>query len=181
MAEDRIDYSRKWYVMAAVAMSIFLGTVDSSIVNVALPTLVHDLNTNFAVVRWVVLAYLLTLTTLLLSMGRLGDMFGKKPIFTAGFVVFTTGSVLCGLSSNIYALIAFRVLQAIGAAMTFALGMAIVTEAFPPEERGKALGISGTVVSIGIVVGPTLGGLLIGPCPGTGSFSSICPWASSAR
>jgi EmrB/QacA subfamily drug resistance transporter len=160
--QQQVDYSRKWYVMAAVSMGVFLGTIDGSIVNVALPTLVRDLNTQFAVVQWVVLAYLLTLTTLMLSMGRLGDMVGKKPLYTGGFVLFTIGSVLCGLAPGVYWLIAFRVLQAIGASMLMALGMAIVTEAFPPSERGKALGISGTMVSVGIVVGPVLGGLLIG-------------------
>ncbi len=155
MQSPVVDYSRKWYVMAAVAMGIFLGTIDGSIVNVALPTLVRDLSTNFATVQWVVLAYLLTQATLLLSVGRLGDMIGKKPIYTTGFVVFTTGSVLCGLAPTVYWLIGFRVLQAIGAAMMFALGAAIVTEAFPPAERGKALGLIGSIVSIGIVVGPT--------------------------
>jgi EmrB/QacA subfamily drug resistance transporter len=162
MQEQFVDYSRKWYVMAAVAMGVFLATIDGSIVNVALPTLINAFGTDFAVVQWVVLAYLLTVTTLMLSMGRLGDMIGKKPLYTAGFVIFTVGSVLCGLSPTIYWLIGFRVLQAVGAAMLMALGLAIVTEAFPPSERGKALGISGSMVSIGIVVGPVLGGLLIG-------------------
>jgi EmrB/QacA subfamily drug resistance transporter len=161
MQQQSIDYSRKWYVMAAVAMGIFLSTIDGSIVNVALPTLVRAFHTEFAVVQWVVLAYLLTVTTLMLSMGRLGDMMGKKPLYATGFVIFTVGSVLCGLSPTIYGLIGFRVLQAIGAAMMMALGMAIVTEAFPPSERGKALGIMGSMVSIGIVVGPVLGGILI--------------------
>jgi EmrB/QacA subfamily drug resistance transporter len=113
-------------------------------------------------VQWVVLAYLLTVSTLILSMGRWGDMVGKKPLYAAGFLIFTSGSVLCGLSPAIYWLIGFRVFQAIGAAMMMALGMAIVTEAFPPAERGKALGISGSIVSIGIVAGPVLGGMLIG-------------------
>jgi EmrB/QacA subfamily drug resistance transporter len=162
MEQQPVDYSRKWYVMAAVAMGIFLATIDGSIVNVALPTLVRSFDTEFAVVQWVVLAYLLTVTTLMLSMGRLGDMLGKKPLYAAGFVIFTLGSVLCGLSPTIHWLIGSRVLQAIGAAMMMALGMAIVTEAFPPSERGKALGISGSIVSIGIVVGPVLGGILIG-------------------
>jgi EmrB/QacA subfamily drug resistance transporter len=161
MEYPNVDYRRKWYVLAAVSMGIFLSTIDSSIVNVALPTLVRELNTDFATVQWVVLAYLLGLATLLLSMGRLGDMIGKKPIYITGFVAFTAGSVLCGLSPTVHWLILFRLVQAIGASMIMALGMAIVTEAFPPGERGKALGISGTVVSIGIVVGPTVGGLIL--------------------
>ena len=161
MQEQAVDFSRKWHVMAAVSMGVFLATIDGSIVNVALPTLVRELDTNFATVQWVVLAYLLALSTLMLSMGRLGDMIGKKPVYATGFVIFTIGSVLCGIAPDVYWLIAFRVVQAIGGAMVFALGLAIVTEAFPPDERGKALGYIGTVVSVGIVVGPTLGGILI--------------------
>jgi EmrB/QacA subfamily drug resistance transporter len=155
------DYSRKWFVLAAVGMGIFLVTIDGTIVNVALPTLVRELNTDFATVQWVVLGYLLTLSTLLLSVGRLGDMVGKKPVYITGFVLFTLSSLLCGLAPTVYWLIGFRVLQAVGAAMAQALGTAIVTEAFPDSERGKALGMAGTLVSIGVVLGPTLGGLLI--------------------
>ncbi len=147
--------------MAAVAMGTFLATIDSSIVNVALPTLVSAFDSELAIVQWVVLAYLLTVATLMLSVGRLADMFGKKQIYAAGMVVFTLGSVACGLATSIYMLILLRVLQAIGAAMVAALGPAIITEAFPPTERGRALGISGAAVSIGIVLGPTLGGILL--------------------
>lgn len=155
------DYSHKWFVMAAISMGILLATIDGSIVNISLPTLVRELNTNFATVQWVVLAYLLTLSVLLLSVGRLADMIGKKQIYTTGFVIFTIGSFLCGLAMNVYFLILFRVVQAVGAAMILALGVAIVTESFPRKERGMALGISGTVVSVGIVIGPTLGGIII--------------------
>jgi EmrB/QacA subfamily drug resistance transporter len=161
MEDQVIDYGRKWTIMAAVGTGILLTTIDSTIVNVSLPTLVRDLESDFATVQWVVLSYLLALATLLLSMGRLGDMLGKKPIYATGFVIFTIGSILCGLSPTIYWLIGFRVLQAVGGAMTLALGMAIVTEAFPPSERGRALGISGSIISVGIVLGPTLGGLII--------------------
>jgi EmrB/QacA subfamily drug resistance transporter len=156
-----IDYSRKWYVMIATGLGIFLGTIDSSIVNVALPTMADELNTTFAAVQWVVIAYILTLATLTLSVGRLGDILGKKPIYTAGFAVFTVGSVLCAVAPSIGWLIGFRVAQAIGASMLFALGMAIITQAFPPAERGRALGISGALVSVGIVIGPTVGGFII--------------------
>jgi EmrB/QacA subfamily drug resistance transporter len=157
-----VDYSRKWWVMASVAMGIFLATIDGSIVNVAIPTLVDELGVQLAVVQWVVLAYLLTLTTLLPGAGRLADIRGKKPVYITGFIVFTVGSVLCGLSPNAQWLIAMRVVQAVGASMILALGPAILTEAFPPEERGKALGTAGAAVSIGIIAGPTLGGLILG-------------------
>jgi EmrB/QacA subfamily drug resistance transporter len=142
-------------------MGVFLATIDGSIVNISLPTLVNFFQTDFALVQWVVLSYLLTVTTLMLGVGRLADIYGKKPIYTTGFIVFTVGSVLCGLSPTIYTLIGFRVVQAVGASMIMALGMAIVTEAFPRSERGRALGISGTIVSVGIAVGPTLGGLIV--------------------
>ena len=155
------DYSRKWLVMSAIAMGIFLATIDGSIVNVALPTLSAELNTDFATVQWVVLIYLLTLTTLQAVVGRLADMYGRKKLYNSGFVVFTVGSLLCGLSPTVGWLIAARVLQGVGGALILALGMAIITDAFPPGERGRALGITGSIVSIGIVTGPTLGGLII--------------------
>lgn len=155
------DYKHKWHVMAAISMGVLLATIDGSIVNISLPTLVRELNTDFAIVQWVILAYLLTLAVLLLSVGRVADMIGKKQIYTLGFVIFTIGSFLCGLATNVYSLIAFRVVQAVGASMILALGVAIVTESFPKKERGMALGVTGTVVSVGIVIGPTLGGIII--------------------
>jgi len=161
LPDEGVDYSRKWLVLVAIAMAIFLGTIDGSIVNVALPTLADEFDTSFGVVQWVALSYLLTQATLTLGLGRLGDIVGKKLIFTSGFAVFTVGSVLAGLSPSIAWLIAARVVQAVGAAMIFALGFAITTEAFPPNERGKALGINGTMVSLGIIAGPILGGLII--------------------
>ncbi len=148
--------------MAAVGSGVFLGTIDSSIINVSLPTMMQVLNTDFPTIQWVILSYLLTITSLLLSVGRLADIRGKKKIYLLGFIIFTLGSMLCGLSPSAGWLVAFRILQALGAAMVTALGAAIVTEAFPPTERGKALGISGTIVSVGIATGPALGGLLIG-------------------
>src|SRR4051812_9572620 len=98
MDQQQADYSRKWFVLAAVAISVFMTAVDTSIVNIAQPTLVKVFGTQFAVVQWVSLAYLLVVTTLLLSVGRLADIRGKKPLFTAGLLLFTTGSLLCGLA-----------------------------------------------------------------------------------
>jgi EmrB/QacA subfamily drug resistance transporter len=142
-------------------MGIFLATLDGSIVNIAIPTLEEELNTQLAVVQWVVLAYLLTITTLLLSIGRLADIIGKKSLYIAGFIIFTLGSGLCAFAPDVAWLIGFRVVQALGAALVMALGPAIITEAFPPSERGKALGFNGLAVSAGIITGPTLGGMLI--------------------
>ncbi len=142
-------------------MGIFLGTIDGSIVNAALPTLETEFGTSFAAVQWIVLGYLLVLATLTMGVGRLGDMRGKRPIYTAGFAVFTVASTLCGLAPGIGWLIAFRIVQGIGSAMIFALGFAILTEAFPASERGRALGLAGTLVSIGVAIGPALGGLII--------------------
>lgn len=156
------EYKNKWWVMASVAMGIFLTTIDGSIVNIALPSLVIDLHEPLGTVQWVVLSYLLVVTTLMLSVGRLADMIGRKKLYLAGVAIFTTGSLLCGLAPNVYWLIGFRVLQGLGASMTQALGTAIVADAFPMEERGKAMGVIGGIVSIGIIAGPTLGGLILG-------------------
>jgi EmrB/QacA subfamily drug resistance transporter len=161
MEESQIDPRRKWLVLISVAMGVFLATIDGSIVNIGLNTLVRDLGKPLAVIEWVVLAYMLTLSTLMLSVGRLSDMIGKKKLFLGGMVLFTISSGLCGISPDVYWLIGFRVLQAVGGATIMALGTAIVTEAFPPQERGKALGIMGTMVSIGIIAGPTIGGLIL--------------------
>lgn len=154
-------YRHKWWILAAVSLGLFMGTVDGTIVNVALPTLVREFNTDLPTIQWVVLSFLVGLSVLMLSVGRLSDIVGKRRIFSTGLVVFVVGSVLCGLAPGVYWLIGFRLLQSIGAAMTVALGVAIVTEGWPPEERGKAIGISGGVISLGIVIGPALGGLII--------------------
>ena len=93
-----VDYRRKWHAMVAVGTGVFLATVDGSIINVSLPTLVRSLDTEFAVVQWVVLGYLLTITTSMLSIGRMADIVGKKSIYILGFIVFTVCSALCGLA-----------------------------------------------------------------------------------
>jgi EmrB/QacA subfamily drug resistance transporter len=155
------DYSRKWWAMATVGSGVFMATVDGSIVNIALKTIQDTLGAEFHAVEWVVLCYLLTITCLLPMMGRLGDMFGKKRVALLGFVIFTGGSALCGLSWNIETLIGARVLQGVGAAMLQGVSGALLVTAFPPSERGVALGYIGTVVAAGILTGPVLGGVLL--------------------
>lgn len=156
-----VDYKNKWFVVLAVGSGAFLATIDGSIVNVSLPTITAALHTNFTTIQWVVLAYLLTVTSLMLSIGRLGDIFGKKRLYLAGFAVFTIASACCGFATQVYSLIGLRIVQGIGASMIMALGAAIITEAFPENERGKALGIMGAVIAVGIVTGPALGGFVI--------------------
>lgn len=147
--------------MGVVWIGIFMATLDGSIVNIALPTLTKFFKTDVTTIEWVVMAYLLTITSLLLSLGRISDMVGRKNIFAGGLVLFTIGSWLCASSTTEGQLIFFRVFQGIGAAMVMATGVAIITHAFPPRERGKAMGLIGTVVSIGSLAGPVMGGFLI--------------------
>ncbi len=151
----------KWKVMFTVWIGSFMATLDASIVNVALPTLTAYFKTDITTIEWVVMAYLLTIISLLLSIGRISDMFGRKPIFASGLAIFTIGSFLCAVSGSEGQLILYRVVQGIGAAMLMATGVAIVTHAFPPRERGKAMGLIGTVVAIGSMAGPVAGGFLI--------------------
>lgn len=155
------DSNRKWWALAAVGSGVFMSTIDGSIVNIALKTLQETFQTGLNTVEWVVLSYLLTITALLLSMGRLGDMIGKRRVYLAGFIIFTVGSALCSLAWDITSLIGFRVVQGVGAAMIQSMGAALLVSAFPAKERGQALGYIGSIVAAGISVGPALGGILI--------------------
>lgn len=159
-AADRPAADR-WLVLSSAALGAFGATVMGTGVNVALPTLVRTFETDFAVVQWVVLSYLLATSALLPVLGRLADAFGKRRFFLAGFATFALGSLLCGLAPSAGALIALRTLQGLGSAVLTALGLAIVTDVFPASERGRAIGVNGAVLSAGIVIGPTLGGFLI--------------------
>ena len=152
----------KWIAMAGLGMGVFMATLDASIVNIALPTLVEAFHTNLAVIQWVVLSYTLVLTSLMLGVARLGDMYDKKRLYITGLALFTFASMLCALAPSVEWLIGFRALQGLGAVLTQALGAAIVTEIFPHSERGRALGVIGSTVSVGIAAGPPLGGILIG-------------------
>ena len=158
--ETRTGNNYKWLALLTVSIGTFMGTLDASIVLIALPRLTDVFNTEPSVVLWVTIAYLLASVSLMLTIGKLGDIFGKKRVFVTGFALFTVGLILCALSQSVVQLILARVVQAIGSAMVIALGNAIVTAAFPQNERGKALGIIGGVVSAGLLSGPVIGGLL---------------------
>ena len=152
----------KWIAMLAVSLGVFMGTLDASIINVSLPTLVDELHTDFATIQWVILGYILVVTSMMLGAARLGDMLDKKKLYALGLGLFTLGSLACGFAPGVGWLIGFRVLQGCGAVITQALGAAIVVEVFPSRERGKAMGIIGGVVSVGLAMGPALGGVIIG-------------------
>lgn len=160
--EDPSAYAGKWWSMLVVGLGIFMGTLDMSSVNVSLPTLVEQLDTDFATIQWVVLGYVLVITSMMLGVARLGDMFEKKKLYNWGLVVFTLGSTLCGFAPSVGWLIAFRILQGTGAVVMQALGSAIIVEVFPPSERGRAMGIIGSIVSVGIASGPAIGGMILG-------------------
>lgn len=148
-------------VLLTVLPMVFMCTLDGSIVNVALPTMARELKTTMSGIEWVVTSYLITICATILLCGKLGDVISKGKIFNVGIIIFTIGSLLCGLSSNLTLLIISRVIQAIGASATMATNQGIITQAFKPTERGRALGTIGTAVALGAMVGPMIGGLIV--------------------
>lgn len=150
-----------WFVVATVCVGAFMGQLDASIVALAFPTLQHEFGASLGVVTWVGLSYLLTLVAMVTAVGRLGDMVGRKLLYTYGFVVFIAGSALCGLAPSLAALEGFRVLQAVGAAMLQANSVAIIALAVPRRSLGRAIGIQGAAQAIGLAMGPAAGGLLL--------------------
>lgn len=157
-----IPDSTRWWILANVSVGTFMAVLDGSIANVALPSISGSLHVPLHVVQWVVTAYLLTISALLPIVGKISDLFGKTRIYNIGFILFAAGSALCALAGSIPILISMRVLQAIGASFLMANSQAIVAQTFPTKERGRALGIVGTVVSVGSLAGPAIGGVLIG-------------------
>jgi EmrB/QacA subfamily drug resistance transporter len=150
----------KWAILAAVMLGSIMGPLDGSIVNTVLPAITEHFGTQISVAQWVPTVYLLTISCLILLYGRLGDMIGYRTVYLSGLTAFTLTSILCGLSQSIWMLIAFRALQGLAAGMMMSVGYAIVTTAFPPQERGKAMGIYAISIAVGLGLGPTLGGLI---------------------
>ena len=147
-------------ILFAVAVGTFMGPLDSSVVNIALPSIKAYFHTSFATVEWVIMAYLLIISSLLLTYGRLGDLYGHKRIYITGFALFTAGSLLCGVAPTVMLLILFRAFQAIGAGMMMSMGPAIITDITPPQERGRSMGVIAVAVSVALTTGPILGGFL---------------------
>ncbi|MFI5274860.1 MAG: DHA2 family efflux MFS transporter permease subunit [Ktedonobacterales bacterium] len=151
----------KWVALTVTTLGSLMVAIDSTIVILALPNMLQDLHSNLVRMTWVIIAYLLVSTVLLLTFGRMADMFGRVKMYNLGFIVFTAGSVLCGFAPTDSLLIVFRVVQGAGGAMLSANAMAIITEVFPPNERGKAMGYNAVTWGAGSVLGPVLGGVIL--------------------
>jgi len=151
---------RRWLILSTVSVGTFMATLDGSIVNISLPRIQEAFGVSLSSVEWVVVAYLLVVGSTLLPFGRLGEVLTFRRVYLTGFGLFTVASILCGAAPSAEALLAFRVLQGVGAGMLQAMGPAIVARTFGPRERGRALGVNAISVSIGLTVGPALGGLL---------------------
>ncbi|MFH1625121.1 MAG: MFS transporter [Pseudomonadota bacterium] len=150
----------RYSVLAAVMLGSIMGPIDASIVNVVLPTITGSFGVGISTAQWVPMIYLLTISSLLLFYGRLGDILGYKRVYLAGLAGFIIASGLCGLSPAVHWLIAFRAIQGLAAGMMMAVPYAIITASFPPTERGKALGINAISISAGLAIGPSLGGFI---------------------
>lgn len=158
--EEKI-YENRMLILINVVMMTFMACLDGSIVNVALPIMAQKLSVSTESISWVVTAYLISIAATILIYGKLGDIKGKTKIFQFGIVLFTIGSLLCGISNSFSLLVIARVIQAVGAAGAMATNQGIITQVFPRNERGRALGIAGTSVALGSLVGPPLGGFII--------------------
>jgi len=151
----------KWTILIIVSMVVFMAVLDSNIVNVALPVMAKSLNVTTAGIQLVITSYLIVISATILFFGRLGDIIGKGKVFKFGIALFTLGSLFCGLTSSLTVLVLSRVIQAIGASCVMANSQGIIADVFPVGERGKALGITGTFVALGALVGPPLGGFIV--------------------
>lgn len=169
----------KWAILFTVLIMTFMACLDSTVVTVALPVMQKELGVGLDRIQLVSSVYLLATCVAMLPFGRLGDVRGKVNVFQLGVIVFTVGSLLCGLSASLEVLILARIVQGVGCAAAMANNMGIITESFPARERGRAMGILATFVALGMMCGPVLGGMLVASFPGRASSSSTCPLASS--
>ena len=152
----------KWWALSCTSLGMLLVATNSGTLIIALPDLERALGTSLLTLVWVILAYMISSTVLVLSAGRLSDMFGRKTAFVAAFLIFAAASLGAGFAANGTQLILWRIVQGIGGAFIFANGPALVTDAFPREQLGMAMGTNTMVAAVGLVIGPVLGGALVG-------------------
>ncbi|MCR4435742.1 MAG: MFS transporter [Clostridiales bacterium] len=151
----------KWIALSCTSLGALFSVLSGSTLTIALPVIMKDLNADMGIIMWTIMSYMLSITVLVPTIGRMADMIGRKKLYVWGFVIFTAASLLCAFSNSGVELLLFRIIQSVGGALLMANSAPIITDAFPKNELGKALGINSMIISVASVIGPILGGFLI--------------------